>query len=144
MPESRCALRKGPRHEADLCLAPSRPGRAPRVAMQIVRHSQILMTMEVYSEVPSAETAKRSRSQDRNRPLNRWVELRGLEPLTPSMRTLGGKVAHRRWGQVTCPVAACRGRLWPVTLLYLCAVRPTRRVGTPHELPTLRRMSGST
>jgi integrase len=28
----------------------------PRVAMQILRHSQISMTMEVYSEVPSAKT----------------------------------------------------------------------------------------
>ena len=28
----------------------------PRVAMQILRHSQIAMTMEVYSEVPSAKT----------------------------------------------------------------------------------------
>jgi len=30
----------------------------PRVAMQILRHSQIAMTMEVYSEVPSAQTRK--------------------------------------------------------------------------------------
>jgi integrase len=28
----------------------------PPVAMQILRHSQIAMTMEVYSEVPSAKT----------------------------------------------------------------------------------------
>lgn len=28
----------------------------PRVAMHILRHSQIAMTMEVYSEVPSAKT----------------------------------------------------------------------------------------
>jgi integrase len=28
----------------------------PRVAMQILRHSQIAMTMEVYSEVPTAKT----------------------------------------------------------------------------------------
>jgi integrase len=28
----------------------------PRVAMQILRHSQIAMTMEIYSEVPSAKT----------------------------------------------------------------------------------------
>ena len=28
----------------------------PRVAMQILRHSQIAMTMEVYSEVPTAQT----------------------------------------------------------------------------------------
>jgi integrase len=28
----------------------------PRVAMQVLRHSQISMTMEVYSEVPSAKT----------------------------------------------------------------------------------------
>ncbi len=28
----------------------------PRVAMQILRHSQIAVTMEIYSEVPSAKT----------------------------------------------------------------------------------------
>jgi hypothetical protein len=28
----------------------------PRVAMQILRHSQIAMTMEIYSEVPTAKT----------------------------------------------------------------------------------------
>jgi integrase len=28
----------------------------PRVAMQILRHSQIAMTMEIYSDVPSAQT----------------------------------------------------------------------------------------
>jgi integrase len=27
-----------------------------RVAMQVLRHSQIAMTMEIYSEVPSAKT----------------------------------------------------------------------------------------
>jgi hypothetical protein len=30
---------------------------------------------------------------------NFWVELRGFEPLTPSMRTLGGEVARGRWGR---------------------------------------------
>jgi integrase len=28
----------------------------PRVAMQVLRHSQIAVTMEIYSEVPSATT----------------------------------------------------------------------------------------
>jgi len=28
----------------------------PRVAMQILRHSQIAMTMDIYSEVPTAKT----------------------------------------------------------------------------------------
>jgi integrase len=28
----------------------------PRVAMQMLRHSQIAMTMEIYSEVPTAKT----------------------------------------------------------------------------------------
>jgi hypothetical protein len=28
-----------------------------------------------------------------------WVELRGFEPLTPSMRTLGAEVARGRWGR---------------------------------------------
>jgi integrase len=42
----------------------------PCVAMRILRHSKI----------------KKAGSLDRNRPLS-WVELRGFEPLTPSMRT---------------------------------------------------------
>ena len=29
----------------------------PRVAMQILRHSQIAMTMEIYSEVPTAKSS---------------------------------------------------------------------------------------
>jgi integrase len=28
----------------------------PRVAMQILRHSKITLTMEIYTEVPSADT----------------------------------------------------------------------------------------
>jgi len=28
-----------------------------------------------------------------------WAELRGFEPLTPSMRTPGAKVARGRWGR---------------------------------------------
>ena len=28
----------------------------PRVAMQILRHSKIALTMEIYTEVPSADT----------------------------------------------------------------------------------------
>jgi hypothetical protein len=35
-------------------LAASRPRRSPRVAMQILRHSKIAVTMEIYTEVPSA------------------------------------------------------------------------------------------
>jgi hypothetical protein len=30
----------------------------PRVAMQILRHTQISVTMEIYSEVPSATTRR--------------------------------------------------------------------------------------
>ena len=36
--------------------APGRPGRASGVAMQLLRHSQIAMTMEAYSEVPTTKT----------------------------------------------------------------------------------------
>lgn len=36
-------------------LAPGRARPASRVAMQIVRHSQIAMTMEIYSEMPTAK-----------------------------------------------------------------------------------------
>ncbi|GLZ04828.1 hypothetical protein Acsp03_22940 [Actinomadura sp. NBRC 104412] len=83
----------------------------PRVAMQILRHSQISVTMNVYSEVSSVATrralkrlgkspgfvgpvavlrcctgSKKAGSHTGDRPLS-WVELRGFEPLTPSMRT---------------------------------------------------------
>ena len=81
----------------------------PRVAMRILRHSKIAVTMEIYTEAPSDATSRcspqaqrlahmtvaavcccyksrRGRFQDRNRPVT-WVELRGFEPLTPSMRT---------------------------------------------------------
>jgi hypothetical protein len=85
--------------------------------MQILRHGQIAMTKEVSSEVPSAKTrnaVKRLGRQlhgqlallygDCKKPVP-WskpaleVELRGFEPLTPSMRTLGGEVAGGRWGR---------------------------------------------
>lgn len=39
---------------AHMRLAPGRFGRATRVGMKILRHSQIAMTMEVYSKVPTA------------------------------------------------------------------------------------------
>jgi hypothetical protein len=86
------------------------------VAMQILRHGQIAMSMEVCSEVPAAET--RSALKRLGRQLHgelallygHWkgpvlcsksaleVELRGFEPLTPSMRTLGDEVVRGRWG----------------------------------------------
>jgi integrase len=44
----------------------------PRVAMQILRHSQIAMTMEIYSEVPTAKT--RSALKRLGRP-TRWLGL---------------------------------------------------------------------
>ena len=80
----------------------------PRVAMRILRHSKIAVTMEIYTEAPSDATRdalrklgdwltdrccrlllpedQKGRFPDGNRPLT-WVELRGFEPLTPSMRT---------------------------------------------------------
>ena len=77
--------------------------------MQILWHSQIATTMEIYSEVPTAKTRSASSGRAgnsmaswrcctsteraslvfRNRP---EVELRGFEPLTPSMRTKGSRV----------------------------------------------------
>ena len=36
----------------------------PRVAMQILRHSKIALTMEIYTEVPRRPPARRSRSSD--------------------------------------------------------------------------------
>jgi integrase len=40
----------------------------PRVAMQILRHSKIAVTMEIYTEVPSAAT------RDALRKLGRWLD----------------------------------------------------------------------
>jgi integrase len=39
----------------------------PRVAMQILRHSKIAVTMEIYTEIPSAA------SRDALRKLGRWL-----------------------------------------------------------------------
>jgi integrase len=39
----------------------------PRVAMQILRHSKITVTMEIYTEVPSAAT------RDALKKLGRWL-----------------------------------------------------------------------
>lgn len=40
----------------------------PRVAMQILRHSKIAITMEIYTEVPSAATREALRK------LGRWLD----------------------------------------------------------------------
>ena len=82
----------------------------PRVAMQILRHSKIAVTMEIYTEVPSAATRDalqarpvagqltsgataalccctkitKGRSLSRNRPLS-WVGDTGIEPVTSSV-----------------------------------------------------------
>jgi integrase len=40
----------------------------PRVAMQILRHSKIAVTMEIYTEIPSAAT------RDALRKLGRWLD----------------------------------------------------------------------
>ena len=36
----------------------------PRVAMQILRHSRVAITMEIYTEVPSAVTREALRNSD--------------------------------------------------------------------------------
>ncbi len=80
----------------------------PRVAMQILRHSKIAVTMEIYTEVPSAATRealrklvsgstaslvavlrcctdiKNGQLQDRNWPLS-CVGDTGIEPVTSSV-----------------------------------------------------------
>ena len=55
------------------------------------------------------------------------VELRGFEPLTPSMRTLGWEVFRVAAGAGHRSVAVCRRRSGSVALLYLCAVRRSAR-----------------
>ena len=62
--------RSGSVSGAEAC-APSRrrerPG-GPRVAMQILRHSKIAVTMEIYTEVPSAATREALRK------LGQWLD----------------------------------------------------------------------
>jgi hypothetical protein len=53
------------RHPPDLRLTPGRSQRPPRVAMQILRHGQIAVTMQVYSEVPSEATQDALMRSDR-------------------------------------------------------------------------------
>lgn len=40
----------------------------PRVAMQILRHSRVAITMEIYTEIPSAVTREALRK------LGQWLE----------------------------------------------------------------------
>ena len=63
--------------------------------MAILRHSQIAVTMNVYSEVSSPATRKALRRLGVELKVS---ELKGFEPLAPSMRTLGGEVVGGRWG----------------------------------------------
>jgi hypothetical protein len=49
-------LHQDPRYTAYLRVPPGRSRCAPRVAMQVLKHSQIAVTMQVYSEVPSDAT----------------------------------------------------------------------------------------
>ena len=82
----------------------------PRFAMQILRHSKIAVTMEIYTRSPRQPPARHLRSsvsgstrtldltaalrcctkiendrlQDHNRPLN-WVGDTGIEPVTSSV-----------------------------------------------------------
>ena len=43
-------------HGADVALALAELGVHPRVIMQILRHADMAMTMEIYTEVVSAQT----------------------------------------------------------------------------------------
>jgi Phage integrase family len=55
----------------------------------------LIMTVERRSnDLAGART-----TNDHGFDLQVWVELRGFEPLTPSMRTLGSEVVHGRWGR---------------------------------------------
>ena len=47
-----------PRHPAYLRLPPGRPRRTPARRDAHLRHSQISMTMDVYTQIPSPETRK--------------------------------------------------------------------------------------
>ena len=58
----------------------------PRVAMQILRHSRIAITMEIYTEVPSAATREALRKLglwlEDTEGLVTWARSEGLEPPT--------------------------------------------------------------
>jgi hypothetical protein len=62
---------------------------SPRVAMRILRHSQIAMTMEVYSEVPTAKTRSALKRLGRQMPTQRSnsaLDLSGAEGFEPLTR----------------------------------------------------------
>jgi integrase len=56
-----------PLHPQDPRLAARRARRPPRVAMRILRHSKIAVTMEIYTEAPSDAT------RDALRKLSDWL-----------------------------------------------------------------------
>jgi hypothetical protein len=90
----------------------------PRVAMRILRHSKIAITMQIYTDAsdditrealrklgeqldgqsllhsPAARRSKRP--APRSEPVFDLVELRGHEPLAPSMRTESGPPGYQR------------------------------------------------
>jgi hypothetical protein len=60
----------------------------PRVVMELLGHSQMRTTMDIYSQVMPAlarEAADRMGALLLKKALLRGVELRGLEPLTPTL-----------------------------------------------------------
>ena len=64
----------------------------PRVAMQILRHSKIAVTMEIYTEVPSAAT------RDALRKLGQWLDRldRCCTSLLHGIKTAGSKIGTGR------------------------------------------------
>jgi integrase len=60
----------------------------PRVAMQILRHSKIAVTMEIYTEVPSAAAAMRSRGPASGRAARRVAVLQCCTGIKTASHTI--------------------------------------------------------
>ncbi len=124
--------------------------------MQVLRHSQITVTMQVYSEVPSdamkdaLRTAsmvsycctkiKEGQSHDRNRPLS-WAEPRAFEPLTSWLTPLNAEDfvkacrAHRsaRPDTTSAPVPPAIELLPPSLEAQAAALRGTEQFRATYE-----------
>ena len=65
----------------------------PRVAMRILRHSKIAVTMEIYAEVPSAAT------RDALKRLGQWLGSQDVAvlPCLRAVKKAGYKIATGLW-----------------------------------------------
>ena len=130
----------------------------PRVVMELLGHSQMRTTMDIYSHVMPALAARRrtgwapccwqvraGKLQPELQPrswltgrttkkaLLRWVELRGLEPLTPTLPV---------WCATSCATAPCRpGLVCPSRWQLQGAPDPAQGWRRPERAPPPQRRS---